>query len=692
MRLLHKRSLALLRAFGGARKYVSTLSPLGSVFNSIPTPKKSEWFFSNKENKGLLLIPELKSFQGFDILRREVEYKVETLVEEALSPQRKRKIVTIFDEISNTLCCVADLAEFVRVSHPNRDYQLAAEYAVVNLSNVVESLNTNTAIYNVLKEALEKGEDVLPMNAVDKRVGELFKFDFDLSGCHLSEDKKKKYVKLSENVIMTGNMFMQGCQSSAIIPKDRLPEHLRYCFNLDGDDAVISGAHLDNWNDQVREAAYRVYHYPNESQVKLLDALILNRHKLATLAGFPTFAHRALKGTLAETPEMVMDFLNALSERIKPLADKEHKELLKLKRERGSTSDVVLRPWDTPYYSALGRHLKYDISGDEIAPYFSLGNCMEGINIVLKSLYDVSLQTVEPQYGELWSDDVYKLAAVHSTEGVLGYIYCDLFERQGKHMMDCHCTIRGGREQDDGTYQLPIVVLNCNLTRPQNNAPTLLTPGLMRNLFHEFGHAMHSMLGRTKYQHVTGTRCPTDFAEVPSEFMEFFATDPRVISLFARHFRTGELLPLDAIEKFCKASNMFSASEMQLQIVYSMLSQKLHGEHPLGKSTTELYAEIHNQYMGVPYVEGTAPHLRIGHLNGYGARYYSYLMSRAVASKIWQQCFKEDPLNREVGERFRREVLAYGGEIPPQELISGMLQKPLTIDDMVDSLVEEMNS
>uniref|UniRef100_A0A8W8IMC5 Peptidase M3A/M3B catalytic domain-containing protein n=1 Tax=Magallana gigas TaxID=29159 RepID=A0A8W8IMC5_MAGGI len=167
---------------------------------------------------------------------------------------------------------------------------------------------------------------------------------------------------------------------------------------------------------------------------------------------------------------------------------------------------------------------------------------------------------------------------------------------------------------------------------------------------------------------------------------------------------------------------------MQVQIVYSMLSQKLHGKNPLEKSTTELYAEIHNQYMGVPYVEGTAPHLRIGHLNGYEARYYSYLrrvqqsersrslakicvagignfgersralallnsplMSRAVASEIWQQCFKEDPLDREMGERFRREVLAHGGEIPPKDLINAMLQKPLTIDDMVDALVENMN-
>lgn len=148
---------------------------------------------------------------------------------------------------------------------------------------------------------------------------------------------------------------------------------------------------------------------------------------------------------------------------------------------------------------------------------------------------------------------------------------------------------------------------------------------------------------------------------------------------------------MEAIKKYCKASNMFSATEMQVQIVYSMLSQKLHGKNPLEKSTTELYAEIHNQYMGVPYVEGTAPHLRIGHLNGYGARYYSYLMSRAVASEIWQQCFKEDPLDREMGERFRREVLAHGGEIPPKDLINAMLQKPLTIDDMVDALVENMN-
>lgn len=163
---------------------------------------------------------------------------------------------------------------------------------------------------------------------------------------------------------------------------------------------------------------------------------------------------------------------------------------------------------------------------------------------------------------------------------------------------------QGGRTLPDGSYQMPIVAVICNFPTPTPSAPSLLTHAMVENLFHEMGHAMHSMLARTKYQHVTGTRCATDFAEVPSVLMESFVWDSRVLSRFARHFRTGQSLPEEMISKLCQSRNMFGALEMQRQVLYALVDQVYHGQHPLKKSTTEVMADLQKEYTVIPHIDG----------------------------------------------------------------------------------------
>uniref|UniRef100_A0A4X2LR84 Mitochondrial intermediate peptidase n=1 Tax=Vombatus ursinus TaxID=29139 RepID=A0A4X2LR84_VOMUR len=507
-------------------------------------------------------------------------------------------------------------------------------------------LNTNVELYQTLQKLLSDEKLVASLDPETRKVAELFMFDFEISGIHLDEEKRKRAVDLNVKILDLSSAFIMQTHFPNKIDKHLLPEHILYNFAHDGNHALVSSLHAESSDDLVREVAYKVFLYPNPDQLNCLDELLSSRDHLAKLVGYPTFAHRALQGTIAKSPEL---FLNL-------------------------------------FFSC-----RYNIEPSLYCPFFSLGACMEGLNLLFRQLLGISLYVEQPEKGEVWCEDVRKLAVVHENEGLLGYIYCDFFQRADKPHQDCHFTIRGGRLKENGEYQLPVVVLMLNLPHSTSIAPPLLTPGMLENLFHEMGHAMHSMLGRTRYQHVTGTRCPTDFAEVPSILMEYFASDYRVVNQFAKHYQTGQALPKNMVSRLCESKKVCAAADMQLQVFYATLDQIYHGKHPLKRSTTEILKETQEKFYGLPYVPNTAWQLRFSHLVGYGAKYYSYLMSRAVASMVWKECFMQDPFSRAMGERYRREMLAHGGGKEPMLMVQDMLQKCLSVEDFVGALVSDLD-
>ncbi|XP_067253714.1 mitochondrial intermediate peptidase isoform X2 [Chanodichthys erythropterus] len=650
VRLLLQRSHALYR------RTVNTWSAVGAAFNV-----QHQRLEHLKKNVGLFGVSELRSPAGFQMALCQALREAEFLVHRACTHPPGAVTVETFDQLSDSLCKVADLADFIKVAHPDAAFREAAEKTCVDIGTVVEM-----------------------------RVAELFMLDFEISGIHLDESKRSKVVALNVKLLDLYNEFLSGSQLPNAIEKQVLPEHIRHCFSIDGNRVQIGGLHADSPNELVREAAYKIFLYPNTSLLLCLDELLACRHELATLVGYESFAHRALKGTMAKNPENVMKFLKLLTEKLSDRTSKDFMMMKEMKKKTHSTNPEVM-PWDHAYLSGAIRTEKFNIDPSVYSPYFSLGACMEGLNHLFMQLLGVSFQTVQPKMGELWSEDVRKLALVHETEGLLGYIYCDFFRRPDKPHQDCHFTIRGGRLRDDGVYQLPVVVLMLSLPPPSGKTPSLLTPSMVENLFHEMGHAMHSMLGRTRYQHVTGTRCPTDFAEVPSILMEYFASDYRVVSQFARHYQTGEPLSESLVSHLCESKRVCNAADTQLQIFYAALDQVYHGK-PQYRSTTDILRETQEKFYGLPYVYDTAWQLRFSHLVGYGAKYYSYLMSRAVASMVWRQCFLQDPFSRMMGERYRREMLAHGGSKEPMLMVQGMLQKTPTIEDFVDALVLDLDA
>uniref|UniRef100_A0A8K9WV23 Mitochondrial intermediate peptidase n=1 Tax=Oncorhynchus mykiss TaxID=8022 RepID=A0A8K9WV23_ONCMY len=566
------------------RRNVTTWSPVGAAFNAKPH-RRLELF----EKNGLFGVPELSSPAGFEVTTKRALKDTQELVDKVCSSPPGAVTVETFDQLSDGLCKVADLADFVKVAHPEPSFREAAEKTCIEIGTVVEKLNTNVDLCRSLKNLLDNKEVLAQLDPETRKVAELFMFDFAISGIHLDEKLRKEAVKLHVKLLDLNNEFLMGSHLPNRIAKSAIPEHIHCHFATEGSFIQIGGLHAESSNDLVREVAYRIFLYPNADLMECLEELLKCRNKLAKLVGYESYAHRALQGTM---------------------------------------------------FTVLSLPVQ---------------------------------------------------AVVHETEGLLGYIYCDFFHRANKPHQDCHFTIRGGRQcQESGQYQLPVVVLMLSLPHPTKSAPTLLTPSMMENLFHEMGHAMHSMLGRTRYQHITGTRCATDFAEVPSILMEYFATDYRVVNQFARHYQTGQPLPQSMVARLCESKKVCGAADTQLQIFYSALDQMYHGK-PQNRSTTDILKDMQHKFYGLPYTPNTAWQLRFSHLIGYGAKYYSYLMSRAVASMVWKQCFVQDPLNRDMGERYRREMLAHGGGKEPMLMVEGMLQRQPTIEDFVDALVTDLN-
>lgn len=671
-----------------ATKSVTTWSPVASAFNSKTTKVKPFRAQFLGETTGIFKYDQLQEANGFYSLQDIAVRKADNLVQEVFDSKRTRKMVRVFDDLSDTLCKVADLAEFVRIGHPMENFSYAAKETSVSISSLVEKLNTNRKLYDHLKSVV-KGGDVVATDSIDQYVANLFLFDFEQNGIHLDEVKREKIVAYNDYILHVGSNFMNRTSSPRSVHKSQLPEHIRQCFSNEGENVIVNGLYADSKNELVREAAYKIFLFPDKQQEELLEELLNARQKLAELCEFPTYAHRAVRGSIAGTPDFVHEFLRLVNEKLRPKANENYSKLLKLKQTSNANAKALM-PWDVPFLMAESKRCEFDIKPSDYNPYFSLGACMDGLNTIFETLYDITLHVEETSEGELWHDDVKKLS-VHEHGEILGYIYCDFFERPNKPQQDCHFTIQGGRLCDDNTYQKPIVVLMLNLPNPSFSQPSLLNHSMVDNLFHEMGHAMHSMLARTSYQHVTGTRCSTDLAEVPSILMEYFASDIEVVSKFARHYKTGEPIPKELLKRLKTSKKMFSACETQLQVFYAAFDQACHGHSHLNSSTAELLSQMQDIYYGLPHVPGTSWHLRFGHLVGYGAKYYSYLMSRAVASWIWFQCFKDNPLSRSQGLQYRNGVLSHGGSKPPRVLVEDFLGTKVTPETLANSLLNDIN-
>ncbi|ORY05442.1 zincin [Basidiobolus meristosporus CBS 931.73] len=669
---------------------------------------------------GLFQIPVLNNPEGFKISAERALRKAQTLVDKicmAETPYELRRVVKLLDQLSDVLCSVIDLAEFVRTTHPSEEVMEKSNEAYSMMCSYMNTLNTHVGLYESLKKVLATPTITADFSQEERQVAEIFLRDFEKSGIHLSQKQRDQFVALSDKIILLGRLFTQNTEPRIghieVTPPSRLagmnPSYIR-AFTR-GNTAVIptspweAHAVLRTVHDgEIRKNMYVGANSATEEQISVLEELLVTRDNLAKLLGKESYGHMFLADKMVKNPENVRTFLKTIVDSQFPKYRTDLKILQKAKQRNTKSKDLPsLQAWDRDYYMELVSSAIATRPSSPISPYLSVGSAMDGLSQLFNRLYGVKFIPGTIQPGEVWHDGVRKLEVVNENGDKCGTIYCDLYSRPGKQINAAHYTVRCSRRIDDdevvgrevelenpgvsvkgrpGKYQLPMVVLVCNFTQPRGKShPSLLTLSELETLFHEMGHAMHSMLGRTEFHNVAGTRCPIDFVELPSIIMEHFATNPQVLSLFARHHETRKPLPESLLQAHLKSRSVFSSVETQAQILMAMLDQEYHGNLSQARHgfSSQIYAALQNNVALMPYVPDTHWQVQFGHLFGYGAGYYSYLFGRALAQRMWKGSFEVDPLARESGERFKNEVLSWGGGRDPWLCIGEMLENETLI-------------
>ncbi|KAI4332019.1 hypothetical protein L6164_016962 [Bauhinia variegata] len=652
---------------------------------------------------GLYGFPHLKTPKGFQKFVDEAIERSGELITYISTMPPAAEIIRAMDEISDTVCSVVDSAELCRHTHPDREFVEEADKVSLRINEYLHHLNTNHVLYDAVKKAEQEGH---MLSEEAQMAARNLRIDFERGGIHLCTEKLDRVNLLNVEISKLCREFNENIARDPgfvdIYPSSRIPKSLHYLvkpvyrstylkskdlagcrdtttekgFRIRTDSQTLASVLQLSSDGEVRKMAYiQGYSVPN-ANVCVLRRLISSRHKLAQIMGCRSYAEFAMKPNMASSPAVVMSFLHEMSNMVRAKADEEFKAIRKFKREKCGESCGDLRPWDEAYYTTMMKSSAYNLDPSVVASYFPLSQCIEGLKVLVQSLFGATFCSIPMAPGESWHPQVLKLSLHHPEEGDLGYLYLDLYSRKGKYPGCAHFAIKGGRRISETEYQLPVVALVCNFLAAGSHNPSgvKLNHADLETLFHEFGHALHSLLSRTDYQHFSGTRVVLDFAEIPSNLFEYYAWDYRFLKTFARHYSTGEEIPQKLVESMQGARNMFAATDLQRQIFYALIDQTFFGEHsfPL-EDTSCIVAKLKREHTCWEHVEGTHWETRFSHLLNYGAGYYSYLYAKCFAATIWKNLCQEDPLSLSAGTALRTKFLQHGGAREPAVLLNDLV-------------------
>ena len=650
------------------------MNPLLDNFNTAPFLNIQNEHYSTAIKKAIKIAKK-----EIDAIVTNIEIPTfeNTIVALDFSGEKLNRITAIFFNLNS--------------AETNEKIQKIAQEVSPWLSEFKNDVTLNEALFYRVKTIYSTKED-LKLNAEQRMLLEKQYKSFARNGANLNtEDKKKlreidtKLSKLSlqfgENVLAETNAFelhlksetdLIGLPESAKEAASQLAKEKRkegWVFTLDYPSYIPFMTYAKN--RQLRKKMALAFgakgFQKNENNNEQIVLKIVNlRHNRANLLGYNTHADFVLEERMAETPETVMSFSNNLLSKAKPAALREFTNLKAFAKKLDGIE--TLQKWDSAYYTEKLKKEIFNLDQELLKPYFQLENVIDGVFQISNRLYDLTFQ--ETDAIDKYHEDVKTYKVTDHNKKFIAYLYADFHPRPGKRN-GAWMTSYKSQYIKNGINERPHISIVCNFTKPTPTKPSLLTFNEVTTLFHEFGHALHGMLANTTYTSLSGTSVSWDFVELPSQVLENWCYEKEALELFAKHYKTGEIIPMKYVKKIKASANFHEGMQTLRQLSFGILDMKWHSQDPsqidsvkdfetAAFSETQLYPDAIENCMSTAF-----SHIFQG---GYSSGYYSYKWAEVLDADAFEYFLEKGIFNKEVATKFKESVLSRGGTVKPMEL------------------------
>lgn len=588
-----------------------------------------------------------------------------------------RSTIVALDDLGYEASLAANKAVIIKEANPNEAMRTAGENAVKAYQDWAVGIDYREDVYKAVKAFADThpkltGED-------EKLMKETLR-DYRRAGLELPPDKRKEVEQLRKDLSKLGTDFdsnIVSVKAPVVFTKaelDGLPDSFFASPGIKtGDDAYTVMANV-TWqfitvqenakSEATRKKLYVIHDsLAKDTNVSVLNQMLVLRNKIALRLGYKSWDDFQTEVKMAKTGAGAKSYIDNLITGIEPKFAAEVAELQKMKAADTNDPKARIMVWDWRYYQNQLNKQKYTVDKEALRAYFPYQKVVDGMFNIYQSIFGLKFERISPPYK--WVDDLQlHLVSDAATGEPLGLFYLDMFPREGKFNHFAQFDIISGKLLPDGKYQRPTVALLCNFPPPSGDKPSLMTHSDVETLFHEFGHALHSIVTRAKYGRFAGAHVPGDFVEAPSQMLQNWVWNKQVLDTFAADYRDpSKKIPAEIIQKMNDAKLAGAGLFYRRQFAFASLDLAMHDQHPEGQpyDCVAMSNPILEKVF-LPIDPSTTFVSYFGHLNGYDAGYYGYAWADAIAADmatVFDQA-KDRYLDKQAGMRLRQEIYAQG--------------------------------